>query len=579
MKLSSAILALSTTLAAAMNNQKDAFHYNRPGMLNGPNMWVFGGQGMRIYSPDGTQRKVTTSANEICHNVTGYRGGEFELSCAFYDIVSDGKKFVWSAVSRGVSKIDVFDIDTGATVGSFETCMTPRDIEYHPLRNEIWVRCMATSDPFGGYMDVFSADSPGSDSSVSINLTGNHSLSAYGFSVIDNSLGDVGYATVWNKPALFKIDLSSRKVLSNFTLPAAYGGYEVAYSRQNRHIFVRASVCCTCGFEGADLGEDCGRYGSSNVTITTGPAAGSVLEGQCGRCDGLANVDSLGVYEFDTATDKIVGNHVMPDGTGGDPFGSPDGRHVVLVGRNGGQVIRILKAGVNGAISTVAIDLELGFSTVDEETSVVYNDFAFIQTAVDDDIMNTGIARDLIVIASGTENKVAFIDITDDKNDVTIVTLSNSAVMTAKKNRRQVEWCVGTPYVWVDGASADEMYILNIDTKQMVTTIQGINSKKMISVENYAAKRTADLIAQQMMAAVTDTDEVNVNSVNPAPVVVQNKDDSDIDPVGIAALVIGVCALVVGVANMVYMGRSKSSSEGGTDESVDQKTLGSKNLA
>merc|ERR1712106_2365 len=154
------------------------------------------------------------------------------------------------------------------------------------------------------------------------------------------------------------------------------------------------------GFEGADLGEDCGRYGSSNVTITTGPAAGSVLEGQCGRCDGLANVDSLGVYEFDTATDKIVGNHVMPDGTGGDPFGSPDGRHVVLVGRNGGQVIRILKAGVNGAISTVAIDLELGFSTVDEETSVVYNDFAFIQTAVDDDIMNTGIARDLIVIES-----------------------------------------------------------------------------------------------------------------------------------------------------------------------------------
>jgi len=316
-----------------------------------------------------------------------------------------------------------------------------------------------------------------------------------------------------------------------------------------------------------------------NVTITTGPSAGSVLEGQCGRCDGLANVDSLGVYEFDTATDKIVGNHVMPDGTGGDPFGSPDGRHVVLVGRNGGQVIRILKAGVNGAISTVAIDLELGFSTVDEETSVVYNDFAFIQTAVDDDIMNTGIARDLIVIASGTENKVAFIDITDDKNDVTIVTLSNSAVMTAKKNRRQVEWCVGTPYVWVDGASADEMYILNIDTKQMVTTIQGINSKKMISVENYAAKRTADLIAQQMMAAVTDTDQVDINSVNPAPVVVQNKDDSDIDPVGIAALVIGVCALVVGVANMVYMSRSKSSSEGGTDESVDQKTLGSKNLA
>ena len=59
------------------------------------------------------------------------------MSCSFYDVVSDGKKYVWGAVSRGVPKIDVFDIDTGATVGSFETCNTPRDIEYHPLRDEI----------------------------------------------------------------------------------------------------------------------------------------------------------------------------------------------------------------------------------------------------------------------------------------------------------------------------------------------------------------------------------------------------------------------------------------------------------
>ena len=57
-------------------------------------------------------------------------GGAKELSCSFYDVVSDGKKYVWGAVSRGVSKIDVFDIDTGDTVGSFETYMTSRDIEY-----------------------------------------------------------------------------------------------------------------------------------------------------------------------------------------------------------------------------------------------------------------------------------------------------------------------------------------------------------------------------------------------------------------------------------------------------------------
>jgi len=122
MKLSSAVFALSTTMAAAMNTGKDAFHYSRPGMLDGANMWVFGGQGMQIFGPDGSESKVTTPKEEICHNVTGYRGGGMELSCSFYDIVSDGKKYVWAAVSRGVSKIDVFDIDTGATVG------TPRDV-------------------------------------------------------------------------------------------------------------------------------------------------------------------------------------------------------------------------------------------------------------------------------------------------------------------------------------------------------------------------------------------------------------------------------------------------------------------
>lgn len=226
------------------------------------------------------------------------------------------------------------------------------------------------------------------------------------------------------------------------------------------------------------------------------------------------------------------------------------------------------------------MDLELGFSTVDEETSAVYNDFAFIQTSVDDDIQKTGKDRDMIVIASGTENKVAFIDITDGKNDVTIVTLSSSTnLMTAKKNRRQVEHCVGTPYVWVDGSGADEMYVLNIDTKQMVTTLTGLNSKKMVSVQNYAAKRSADLIAQQIMATVTDSDANGDKTITGAITATMQEDDSDIDPVGIAALVVGVCALVVGVANMVYMSRPKESSEGNGGDSVDQKTLGSKNLA
>ena len=41
----------------------------------------------------------------------------------------------------------------------------------------------------------------------------------------------------------------------------------------------------------------------------------------------------------------------MPEGVGGDPFPSPDGRYIVLVGRNGGEKLRILRTGANGALS------------------------------------------------------------------------------------------------------------------------------------------------------------------------------------------------------------------------------------
>lgn len=54
------------------------------------------------------------------------------------------------------------------------------------------------------------------------------------------------------------------------------------------------------------------------------------------------------MYEFDTNTDSIVGNHLMSNNAGGDPFGSPDGRHIILVGRNGGEELRFLAAGENG---------------------------------------------------------------------------------------------------------------------------------------------------------------------------------------------------------------------------------------
>lgn len=59
--------------------------------------------------------------------------------------------------------------------------------------------------------------------------------------------------------------------------------------------------------------------------------------------------DSIGVYEFNTLTDTVVGTHKFVGGAAIDaPFTSPDGEHVVLFGMNGGRTVEILKAGPNG---------------------------------------------------------------------------------------------------------------------------------------------------------------------------------------------------------------------------------------
>lgn len=585
MKLYSSIAALSSLFASASaltagSQQKEMYHYNK-GAFDGPTMWIFGSTGLKIFNPDGSAELVTTAPEDICHNVTGYRGGPPTLSCSFYDVVSDGKKYVWAAVSRGVSKIDVIDIDTGAVAGSFESCATPRDLEYHPLRDEIWVRCMGANDEYSGYMDVFSVTSPTGDTIANIDLTGNHTFSAYGYSVIDNTLGDVGYASSWNQPKLYKYDLSERTVLEEFVMPNVYGAYEIAYSKVNHHIFVRGSVCCSCGFEGSDLGEDCGRYGSDNVTLTTGPFAGQLVQGQCGRCDGLP-IDSIGVYEFDTQTDTIVDHHTMADGTGGDPFASPDGRFICLVGRNGGEVLRILKAGENGVKSTAAYDLELGFSTVDQEDSAVYNDFAFIQTDGEDD----GVVRDMIVVAAGTENTVAIVDLLNldagGNPRITKISLSSSEEVTARKSRRQVEWVIGTDYVWIDGTEAEEVYVVDLD-KKTSKTITGFTTSKMLSVENYERKRIAKVVSDQIkaMSITDDSDKAPATTTSVMTQTAPASEDSDkIDSVGIAALVVGLCAVVVGIANMVAMSKMNKKDSTTTNKGANEEfSLGSNNVA
>jgi hypothetical protein len=274
-------------------------------------MWVLGSTGVFIYSPDGKDKKVSIDGEAICHEEPEKPGSGYYSTCRFYDVISDGKKYVWASLARGIPKIDLFDINTGSVVGSFETCMSPSSLEYHPLRDEVWVRCsdMAENSTMQTSLDVFSASSPSGAIQTNILMEDRalkEGLSSTGYSVIDNSLGDVGYLTDRDIPYLFKVDLSSKKILDKIEMtPPSNGLYEAAYSPVNKHIFARSVVCCTCGFEGSDLGESCGRYDGSPINPMTGANAYVFL-----TCPAFVFLHSFvfltKVYSFSVFFERVV---------------------------------------------------------------------------------------------------------------------------------------------------------------------------------------------------------------------------------------------------------------------------------
>ncbi len=238
-------------------------------------MWLFGETGVYVYSPDGRQQKNHISGEAICDSKEDFEGPSY-MYCRFNDIVSDGKKYVWAALNRGKPTIDVFDIDTGSVVGSFDTCHGPRSLEYHALRDEVWVRCQDIDEDstIQTNLDVISATNPAGDVETNILMKDRaltEGLSSSGYSVIHNTLGDVGYLTDSELPYVFKVDLSTKEIIGKVELsPAAHAVNEAVYSPMNKHIFMRAVMCCTCGFDGADLGESCGRSDGYMVSPTTG---------------------------------------------------------------------------------------------------------------------------------------------------------------------------------------------------------------------------------------------------------------------------------------------------------------------
>jgi len=120
------ILALFVPGASAAGDHGVRLN-NRPSIhRRNTYIWMFGDNGVSIFTPDGSEEVKNLAAENVCKNVTSDDGSS-RLRCDWNDVVSDGNKYVWASVARGVPKIDIFRIDTGDLVGSIGTCGDPRD--------------------------------------------------------------------------------------------------------------------------------------------------------------------------------------------------------------------------------------------------------------------------------------------------------------------------------------------------------------------------------------------------------------------------------------------------------------------
>jgi len=542
--------ALSLLSAEAVQQQSDIYYHEKP--ILGPSMWHFSSDGLSIFAPNGDLLKAHPK-KMVCPEYMSYRG-ELSTDCSYFSYASDGHRYVWAGSMAGDHHVQAFDIDTGDYAGYIDTCSTPLELEYHPARREMYVRC-AQEDTEGGNpgeIDVFSS------ATLSANLPMikfNTTTRPYGRLAIHSSMGPYGYSLQYDKGILSELDLSAKTVSATYEIPKAYGGYDTTFSPVNQHLYFRTRVCCTCNTTDSDK-ESCGRGTGSPVLVQTGPSASETLQnGVCsGGCEGT-RADTIGVSEFDTVSKVFVDSHNIKEGTGwgADPVASPDGKWIVLLGNDGGQNVRLLQPGANGESSApssrdVAMDFEGG---TPGKTAI--SDVAFVQDG----------SREILIVGAGTDNHVVLVDLKTFKTRK--LNVAPGVDESTGGGSRKLEWAVGTDYVWVNGGESKEAYILKItggiESAVVDRTLKDVPAGNMLFVNNFERMRAVAMTQQSQQSATTDNTTMES-----------------------WALVLGSLGLLAGLGSLVVVMSQKNSAselasktviaQGAAD--IETKSLGSK---
>jgi len=444
------------------------------------NFWVFGVDGVVIYTNEGDEVR-RMAYNEICKPTsyewpTGSGVWYSYYGCDFYSAVTDGEKYIFVAKDENGGKIAVFSY-FGLYLGQYETCRWPVGLDYAPHRNEVWVHCFSPLTEDGGHVDVMSVGAWGLNHPA-IPLP-NQTLDGHthGWVELDAMSPDHAWATTREHPYIAKVNVHTHKVSTFDVSHLGCGAVNLmAVSWRNKHLYTKCHVCCTCGLtEDADVYEDCSLWPEYTTNFTR--VDGTTGFGYCGiGCDG-SPPDTVGLIEFDTVTETVVGTHYWPEFGSGDPYSSPDGQFIVMSSPDG-HTVKILMVGENGELSD------------DDDAADVYTGFS--EGSHKDTLWVRGDKYELVLFGSNDENYLVAEDLHNilaggEAASPKTITLSDSTESTAVTGRwgsRSMAWAEGTKYVMACAQAAQELYLVDVNSMKVEKTISSVNNTFVIHVKS-----------------------------------------------------------------------------------------------
>ena len=442
--------------------------------------------------------------------------------CGFREVISDGERNVWATDSSD-DTLKVFSIEKGMLAASLPTCNFPWDLDYNPLRQELWVQCWSPDDVSEGgtdtgHLDVYSTSSITTDfEQVVSGVLKDH---GHGTVVLDSTLPNTAYAATLDQEELFEIDLNTKSVVANYTVPFVSGVFRMNYSHANKHLYIRAYVCCSCGFEEADVAECSSRGTPRRIDVVTGPNKATNVTGTCGHgCEGTP-ADSIGVYEFDTVTKNFITTHNSASKNGAQAFVSSNGRFIFLLGNDGGNKVSILLADGNGNPSIESKTITTGFDTEGAyDGDVGISDVVFIENN----------KLNIAVIVSTVANFVVIVEM-DPLADRTFKSKFHQHTIWLEEDkekestsghgrgaRRNCAYAGGN-YLWCNASADNKVQVIKLSTgkleeSKVTQNIMEVPSRLVVHVENEntiaADKRTRQIICNFEMEKLIE--EANKN--------------------------------------------------------------------